>query len=179
MPERQYGGFNYQKKVIEKFSLTSDENYTGHWDAYTSNGIPVSIKHEKNRTDVEMADFFRQMNVQEDFYLICGFWEEDKNNIVDEKILYIPHESWRAYFDKSFETPFRTLLNTISNDKKDDTIWRKKISEFRTEWKKNTKNLIRPRFKRDHKSQKRIQCAINYTDFYNHFIPKYEVKKIA
>ena len=29
-----------------------------------------------------------------------------------------------------------------------------------------TSNLVRPRFKRDHKSQKRIQCAINNKDFY-------------
>ena len=70
----------------------------------------------------------------------------------------------------------KDLLNNITNDVSDDLKWKKEITVLRTEWKNKTTNLIRPRFKRDHKKQKRIQCAINNKDFYNYFIKKYEVK---
>lgn len=43
---------------------------------------------------------------------------------------------------------------------------------------KNTPNLIRLYFKRDHKKQKRIQCGITYKDFFSYFIPKYEIKEL-
>lgn len=173
--ERQSNGFSYEKKVIARFALTPTESYTAHWDARFEE-IPVSIKLEKKGSDVEMADFFRQSEVKEDFFLVCGFWDKTKDNIVEEHILYIPAKDWRANFDDSFCPRFRSLLKEITNDKKDDTKWREQIKILKNDWKKSTTNLIRPRFKRDHKNQKRIQCAINNKDFFNHFIPLYEVK---
>ena len=55
----------------------------------------------------------------------------------------------------------------------DDEKWTEGRKILSAKWEEQTSNLIRPRFKRDHKTQKRMQCAINYTDFYNYFIPKY------
>lgn len=49
------------------------------------------------------------------------------------------------------------------------------ISDLKAEYKKLTPNLVRPRFKRDHKKQKRIQCAINNKDFYSYFVAKYGI----
>jgi hypothetical protein len=71
---------------------------------------------------------------------------------------------------------FKNLLNNITNDKKDDEKWKTQITQLTKEYKILTPNLVRPRFKRDHKKQKRIQCAINNKDFYNYFVVKYEVK---
>ena len=69
------------------------------------------------------------------------------------------------------------MLNNITNDKKDDEKWRKMMQEQKARWKNETSNYIRPRFKRDHKTQKRIQCAINYKDFYAYFVPKYRIEE--
>ena len=55
----------------------------------------------------------------------------------------------------------------------DDEKWKEGRIALTDKWKEQTTNLIRPRFKRDHKTQKRMQCAINYSDFYEYFIPKY------
>lgn len=66
--ERQKQGFDYELDVIKRFSLAKEENYTGKWDAYYNN-IPVSIKYEKTGSDVELADYFRQAEISEDFYL--------------------------------------------------------------------------------------------------------------
>jgi hypothetical protein len=172
--ERQIHGFNYQKKVIEKLNLTPDELYTGKWDAYFNN-IPISIKNTKLGSDIELADFYRNAEIKEDFILIVGFWKTKKDNIVDTQILYIKHNSYSTLFNKEFGLKAKNLLNSITNNKADDLKWKNEIKTLKNFWLENTDNLIRPRFKRDHKTQKRIQCAINNSDFYNYFIKKYPI----
>ena len=89
MPERQMHGFMYENSVIERFNLIKENSYTAIWDAKTSNNIPVSIKYEKLGSDIELADLFRnETERSEDFYIIVGFWETDKNHLVEEHILY-------------------------------------------------------------------------------------------
>ncbi len=173
--ERQSHGFSFEQKVHEKYGVKLNSNYTDKWDGELNN-IPVSIKLEKNGSDIEMADIFRNMNISSDFYLIVGFWENDKTNIIKEHILYIDHEEYSKLFNFDMIEKFKNLLKNISNDKSDDIKWKTQITSLRKEWKETTPNLIRPRFKRDHKTQKRIQCAINNKDFYNYFLNKYEVK---
>lgn len=175
MMERQKAGFVYQEKVIQRYNLLEDENYTGKWDAYYKN-IPVSIKLEKYGSDIELADIFRQMDIKENFYLICGFWKNQKNNIIEEHLLYFDWKKYNKYFNLEMKKDFRVLLASITNRKEDDIKWRKSIYELKNKWHDTTPNLIRPRFKRDHKTQKRIQCAINNKDFYSHFLTNYEVK---
>lgn len=175
--ERQLHGFKYEKSIILKFNLIKSDNYVSIWDAYTSSGHPVSIKLEKKGSDIELGDFFRNINCHQDFYLVVGFWENTKTNITEEKILFIPWKEWHNLFDDTFINPFKELLNNISNLKEDDDKWKKQISQFRNDWKDKTKNLIRPRFKRDHKKQKRIQCAINNKDFYKYFLYNYEISE--
>jgi hypothetical protein len=109
------------------------------------------------------------------FYLFVGFWEGEKNNIVEEYCLYIPGAIFHSYFDPSFQSKFKLLLNEITNDRADDEKWTTRRKALAKEYEDLTPNLVRPRFKRDHKKQKRIQCAINNSDFYKHFIPKFEV----
>jgi hypothetical protein len=175
MPERQKHGFAYQKYIVEKYNIIEDEKYTAEWDGFF-NKIPVSIKVQKKGTDIELADYFRNASKTEDFYLFVGFWENEKENIVEEYILFIPYQEYNLLFNQEFFSKFKSLLENISNSKEDDAKWSKEIKKLKKEWKEKTPNLIRPRFKRDHKKQKRIQCAINNKDFFNHFLKRYEVK---
>lgn len=122
-----------------------------------------------------MADVFRQMDVEEDFYLIVGFWQGSKTNIVEQYVLKVNGKEYHSLFNLSFKQRLQTLLENITNAHEDDKKWKIQITQFRKEWKNETPNLIRLRFKRDHKSQKRIQCAINNKDFYNYFLKRYEV----
>lgn len=172
--ERQLHGFSFEQSVAEKYGVALSDNYTDKWDGRLD-GIPVSIKTEKYGSDVEMADVFRQMDVSEDFYLIVGFWDGDKTNIVEQHILKVNGEEYSSLFNRDFAPRLHDLLDNITNDRSDDAKWKTQITLLRKEWKEQTPNLVRLRFKRDHKSQKRIQCAINNKDFYNHFIPNYEV----
>lgn len=124
---------------------------------------------------MELADYKRNATNEEDFYLIIGFWEGNKNNIVKIEKLFIRNDFWKTLFVEHFLEDFKNLLSSITNSHDDDEKWKEEIKKLKQQWKKETPNLIRPRFKRDHKNQKRIQCAINYKDLYNYFIPKFGV----
>lgn len=171
--ERQIAGFEFERFAAEVYGIELSSNYADKFDG-TLNGIPVSIKFEKYGTDVGMADYFRNANIETDFYLLVGFHK----NLKIEKVhwLYIPANDYRILFSNNCSVFFSKMLKEITNNYQDDEKWYSLIQEAKTMWKENTPNLIRPRFKRDHKTQKRIQCAINNKDFYNYFLPKYEVK---
>lgn len=137
--------------------------------------FPVSIKVAKLGTDIEMADIRRNAYNTEDFYLIVGFWEGEKTNIVKIETLFVSGNEWHSLFNISLVEECLAFLKTVTNDKSDDEKWKEGRLSLSKRWKETTPNLIRPRFKRDHKTQKRIQCAINYKDFYNYFVAKYGV----
>lgn len=174
--ERQAHGLVYQDYIINKFQITEATSYTSEWDGFL-NETPVSIKVQQQGSDIELADYFRNANKMEDFYLFVGFWEGAKTNIVNEHILFIPNADYKLLFDEEFSYKFKHLLDNITNSYADDAKWKKQRTELQKEWKEKTSNLIRPRFKRDHKTQKRIQCAINFQDFFAHFVPLYSIQE--
>ena len=73
-------------------------------------------------------------------------------------------------FPSHFIEDFQSLLDNITNSHDDDEKWKAMTKQARKNWQNETSNLVRPRFKRDHKTQKRIQCAINNGDFYKYFV---------
>jgi hypothetical protein len=172
--ERQSHGFKFEAYVKEKFNIQScpEGHYTYKWDGMI-NGYPVSIKTEALGSDIEMASFIRNASNLDDFYLIVGFWQGSKDNIVSIETLFISGQEWHNLFNEDIVQECQNFLNEITNDVSDDEKWTEGRKLLTQKWQENTSNLIRPRFKRDHKTQKRMQCAINYSDFYNYFIPKY------
>ena len=120
-----------------------------------------------------MASFIRNANNTDDFYLIVGFWSGEKNNIVSIETLFIKGDEWHSLFDDTIVKECENFLNEITNDVSDDEKWANGREILKEKWQTQTSNLIRPRFKRDHKTQKRMQCAINNKDFYNYFVKKY------
>lgn len=174
--ERQSHGFTYEEYIKGKYNIRPFEkgNYICKWDGIL-NGYPVSIKTEKIGSDVEMASFLRNATNTDSFYLFVGFWEKQKSNVVKEVILFIDGNEWHQLFDVDIVNECEELVRTISNASSDDERWKNEITALRKRWTKNTSNLIRPRFKRDHKGQKRMQCAINNKDFFKYFVPKYGI----
>lgn len=175
MGARQQHGFNFESYIKETYHIEdcSEGHYTYKWDGML-NGEPVPIKTEQLGSDIEMASFQRNAENTDNFYLIVGFWEDSKDNIVSIETLYVQGNEWHSLFNQDIVNKCSQLINTITNDYADDEKWKQARLALTKEWKENTQNLIRPRFKRDHKSQKRMQCAINNKDFYSYFIPKYK-----
>lgn len=161
--ERQWHGFVFEEQVIEKYSMKKSEDYTAVWDAHLGE-IPVSIKTKKQGGAVEMGDFFRQSKVDKDFLLCVGFWDREKTNIVEEHYLLISKDYWTSQFDPGLTESFKNIFDGISNSYKDDEKWRARMREANQAW-DVTGSIIKTAFKRDHKSQKRVQCHIRREAF--------------
>lgn len=164
--ERQAHGLNNEDRVKIGYELLDydgeSSGYTGKYDAQMKNGTPVSIKTEKIKSDVELGDYFRNAQANKDFYMVVCFWESEKDNIVEEYHVKFPIEAWEKLFNHTLDYKIRRVIKEASNDYSYDAIWTQKIEELKDEY---GDNIIRLRPKRDHKKQKRMQCAISYADF--------------
>jgi len=174
MAERQQHGFIYQDKYILKNNLTEEKNYTHKNDAYDKNNIPYQIKTIKKNSSIDMGDIFRNANKNEDFYLVVGFWENKKTNIVEEKKLFIDHKKWNSILNfQEYDKLKDWIKNKVSNDRNYDNQWKKEMKIWKEKFGERKINI---RFKRDHKKQRRIQCAINNKIFYSYFVKEFEVE---
>lgn len=175
--ERQFHGFIYQNICIKKYNLIEDKNYTSEWDGYWPNKKPVQIKTIKFGSAIDLGDYFRNKNKKENFTLFLSFWKRIENNIIEEYIFEnIDKNEWNKLFEYEFDKELKNDLKEITNNYSDDLKWKAIIQKHKSKW-NSIKRLIQLRFKRDHKSQKRIQCAINNSDFYKFFIGKFNGEK--
>jgi hypothetical protein len=136
----------------------------------------IQIKYIKKGSSIDLGDYFVNSSKEKDFNLIIGFWEKEKNNIVDVFNLFIEKDKWNKilYYDKSDELK-EWIRYKVSNEYSYDEIWKEEIKE----WKKDYgERKILLRFKRDHKTQRRIQCAINKKDFYDYFLKEFRFEQI-
>lgn len=175
--ERQKHGLVNEDVVKAKYKLNNYNNknhYTAKYDAEMFDGSPVSIKTEKLGSDVELGDYFRNASKQEDFYMVVCFWEGCKSNIVEEYHVKFPVEDWRGFFNHSLDSAVRGVIDRASNEYSYDSIWKREIKELKELY---GNHIIRLRPKRDHKKQKRMQCAISYSDFLE-LVKKYNTDDI-
>lgn len=94
--------------------------------------------------------------------MIACFWEFQKENIVEEYHLKFPIKAWKKLFNHTLDDKIKMVIKEASNDYSYDAVWTQKIKELKDEY---GENIIKLRPKRDHKKQKRMQCAISYSDF--------------
>ncbi len=179
MTARQNHGFVYESMISKKMNFVLVDNYTDPYDAYTKSGIPVQIKCIKENSSIDMGDIFRNSSKDKDFFFIVGFYnkiEDGVPNITNQYILFINHRKWNKLFEFSYYDDIKKLIKDISNNHSDDIRWKKETKHLKSLWNKN-KRYIQPRFKRDHKKQKRVQCAITNKLFFSYFVKEFEWQK--
>lgn len=171
--ERQIHGFKYQEELCKKKNLTPVAEYTGKWDALTQEQKPVVIKCFKDKSELPLSDIFINSERNEDFIICCGIWRGSKYNIIEEIEVEVDIQKWKKYFEfEEYENLKDWIKNKVSNERSYDSTWKQECELWKSKWGKE--RLVQPRFKRDHKTQRRIQCAVsfaNLTNFLN------EVKK--
>jgi hypothetical protein len=174
MNERQSHGFEYEEKYIQENGLINEEKYTSSWDAYDKDGIPYQIKCIKEGSSIDMGDYFINSEKNVDFFLVISFWRNNKSNIVKTFKLFIKHEKWKNFLDFEFKDKLKDWIkNKVSNSYSYDKQWKEEMKQWKDLW---GDRKIQLRFKRDHSSQRRIQCAINQTDFNNFFVKEFLVE---
>ena len=171
--ERQKHGFKFEKKYVKENDLIIESEYTSIIDAIDKEDNVYQIKCIKLGSSIDLGDIFRNSQKEKDFYLVVGFWKDKRNNIVEIYKLFIDKNKWNKLFEfDAYDKMKDWIKNKVSNDYNYDNQWKKECSYYKKLW-NVIERKIQPRFKRDHKSQKRIQCAINKTDFYNYFLKEF------
>lgn len=188
---RQQHGFDFENTLITKHSWTKSKSYTDEFDAYTKKNIPVQIKTVKAGTEIDFGDVFRNADKKHDFILVVAFWKGVKTNIIEQTALHIEADKWRPLF--SFADPnalpglvtdghshikkaLKEEMNLISNMRVDDGRWKQFMTTYKKTWADAVptegppRRVVELRFKRDHKKQKRLQCAIKLSNWHNYFL---------
>lgn len=175
-------GLDFEKFLVEMFKGRIVPTKGSHkWDAYTSNGVPISIKNPcmNGTNEISFADIFRQSQIEEPyFYLMVGFWEGesgDNHMLGDMYVLKIDTGEWTKLFDMETVNGYRKLLKLYEDKyighKKSPESWQKTTEVGRNKWASRTNNLIRPRPKwHSDTSSRRVHCVMRQKDFFDKFL---------
>ncbi len=169
--ERQGHGFEYEQSILQRYNLQKC-TYISPFDAMCG-PLPIQIKCIKYGGAVELGDYFRNKGKQHDFILIIGFWKGSKQNIVEEWIFLVDHKVFTEHLTYDEDMVMMKELKLITNLREDDGRWRVYCNKHKQRY-ATFNNNIDIRFKRDHKTQKRIQCAISWNNFNNWFKNTFE-----
>ncbi len=187
----------FESYVVKRYGLKRKENEkdeehgggSSFWDAYTKNGIPVSIKVTCKNKDHEivLASLTEQgTRVDRDFFFVLGEWEENKDlelkgffNISKISFFFVKKEQWNSYFGKNqkgvklYEDFLRKYREFDTKVKEKDIEWGNAISIYKKRWEEVTPNIIKPRPRKDSAKNKtglnRVQCVIKKKDVFDNF----------
>lgn len=186
MGARQNHGLEYEKNLAERFGfkpwtfLDGSTSYTAPFDAMAPDDSgPVSIKTKHIGSAVELGSWHVQSRITDDFYMAVSFWGGEKNEIIGEKFLFVPADVWHKEFPEKWREPITKLIRDAKNDRSYDDIWKEKREELTAAYEEDRierNGIIQLAPKRDHKTQKRMQCSIPYDKFVQ-FAETYETTK--
>jgi len=159
----------YEERHPEHGSLTG--SYTAPFDAIDLqrpgdkfHGKPIQIKTIKRGCAVDMGDIFRNAAKEGDFELIIEFYDKlgptKIPNIVESHTVQVDCDKWKSLFKFDKYPAWKDWIGSVSNDHAYDQQWKAERDERRQDW--GRERIVQPRFKRDHKTQRRIQCSVAY-----------------
>lgn len=177
MVERQRHGFDFEQTMDELISsMQRDEGYTAEDDAHliydNTLDIRTSVKTCKYTMELCLGSFSRIATNDEPLLLFIGHYQ-NKRDIHDVDVLYLEEGFTTLFGENRYDlidlcADFVQYMTTTPdfNAHSYDVIWKEKYNEFREEYEECSTNdcYIFPRAKRDHKKQKRMQCAIAKED---------------
>jgi hypothetical protein len=167
---RQQHGFDFESEIITKFGLTKSTSYTAEYDAFEHDQTPVSVKYIKQNSSIDLGDYFRNADKKCNFILYLGIWKYENNkkkNLIRYKF-EIDYLKWNQMFYFEHSLSMKTELKHITNLRSDDANWKSYCSKYQKLWKQEPRKCSL-HFKRDHKSQKRIQCGISILNLKRYF----------
>lgn len=191
MSEVQKHGFDFENWVKATFFTQFQSVYTQKWDvpAEANNStkvpnelrfMPVSVKTCKFGSPIGFGDAMRQFNNQESFLLIVGFWQQSggHKNFVAVEGVKILSADWKNLFLPLSINDLASLDATIKNmdlhysDARTQAREIKKSDKFQ-----QTKIVLNPKI--DSKNQRRLQCSLPFTTFWQEFAKKGAYQNVA
>lgn len=172
--EHQYPGIQIERSVISRLNLKKSEGYTDKFDAFNKiDNTPFQIKSKKTKklafnkkVKIDFGDFGR-LKKNENFMIIIENYQVINNSVfeIGSFEFLIDYKKWNSLIDDDAISLLHksNVFDGISNDHSDDAIWKKRRSSLKKEYIKNYPAMAQyfmPRFKRDHKNQKRVQVGV-------------------
>jgi hypothetical protein len=171
--ERQKHGFEYEIILQGRYIGWIKLGYTAKFDLRTHHGRAVSAKTYKQKGELCLADYDRNKNVNEDFVLCVRQYRIDGGVTQSvERFYHVDHRVWKRFFTFEHDAAMTTEWGLITNLRVDDARSTACQNKYKNLWGRD--RLVQLRFKRDHKKQKRIQCAVpnaRIEKFLSHFTP--------
>ena len=179
MPEVQLHGFSFEKWVRDHFFGGYLGSYMQKWDVDSNYNLidavplpfrhlPVSIKTAKNGTPIGLGDVIRQRQINCDFVMIIGFWEQ--LNRTEKWIVDIGYAVFRAdVWNNLWGQLTIDELQAIDTVVKDMNEHYSVVRQAAKRWKMNASVqsstiVINPKI--DSNTQRRIQCSLPFSVFW-------------
>lgn len=175
--EVQNHGLVFEKWIRDSFfdGYTPDSP-TQKWDVPASankrfGGIALNPKAAKYKGAVDMGDALRQFDIDEPFWLIIGYWQQDREikrfvNVVARRI---EPKQWRQLWG-DLERADIERLNDVIKHTPDYREARRLAQQIKREPKFESSILtLNPKI--DSKSQRRLQCSLSWSKVFKNLAP--------
>ena len=158
------------------FDGYAPESYTQKWDIPAKankkfGGIAVNPKATKYKGAVDMGDALRQFDIDEPFWLIIGYWQQEGDNkrfvnVVAERV---EPTQWRKLWG-DLERADLERLDAVIKKTPDYQEARKLAQEIKREPKfKSSIITLNPKI--DSKTQRRLQCSLSWSKVFKTLAP--------
>ncbi len=152
-------------------------SHTQKWDipaeANSLHGrVPVNPKAAKHGTAIGLGDAIRQFEVDEDFLLIAGFWEQQTPQIkrwTNVQAVRVTSGLWKNLWAPVTRADLEKLDSVIKDKSLSLEEARKKALQIKSQ-PPFSLAVIQVNPKID-KSQRRLQCSLRFDDFFRHLAP--------
>ena len=158
------------------FDGYTPDSYTQKWDIPGAankkfGGIPVNPKAIKYKGATDLGDALRQFDIDEPFWLIIGFWQQEGENkrfvnVVAERI---EPQDWRKLWG-DLERADLERLDAVIKETPDYREARQLAQAMKREPKfKSSIITLNPKI--DSKSQRRLQCSLSWSKVFKYLAP--------
>ena len=180
MVEVQAHGFGFEKWIRDHFFSGYAGMYMQKWDVHPDHNIhdavpiqfqklPVSVKTAKLGSPIGLGDVLRQRQIDHDFLMIVGFWEQRTTTekwIVDIGCAVFDSAAWRKLWGRLTLEEISNIDKVVKNLNEHYSVVRAKARQWKANPAVQTSTLvINPKI--DSKTQRRIQCSLPYATFWN------------
>jgi hypothetical protein len=178
MAEVQRHGFDFEEWIRHQFFGGYEGTYMQKWDIPPNHNIdpsvpaqfhnlPVSIKTAKLGSPIGLGDVLRQRQIDHDFLMIVGFWEQWTPT--EKRIVHIGHvvftsSAWQALWGDLMPDAISEIDRVVKNMGEHYSTVRRKAQLWKASSAcKSSIIVINPKI--DSKTQRRIQCSLPYGFF--------------
>lgn len=175
--EVQNHGVIFEKWIRDTFfDGYEPQSYTQKWDIPASankrfGGIPVNPKATKYHTAVDLGDALRQYKIDEEFYFVIGYWqqEEDKKRFVNVVAARIEPKEYRKLWGDVTLADLEKFDALVKNTP--DYLEARKVAQQMKKSKPFSSSVVALNPKIDSKGQRRLQCSLSFANVFKYLAP--------